>query len=405
MIFRAIFAVIFVVSVTGGILAANPTAYIINTSAETISKVDLQTHQVSNNIHTLGTDIDSYPNQIVIRDTLAYVVCSGTDEIQIIDLNTVSTVGWIRFASGENPFWMALLNDTTLYVTLLTADVMVEVDVPSRQVVERTQVGMSPEGVILFDDKAYIAVTAFDFITYTWGQGKVAVYDLIGDTVIAEIPVGKNPQFLALDSEGRIHVTCTGNYTSVPGRVYIIDPYANEVIDSIAINGQPGQIAIGPDNIAYIAAGDYTKTGKVLAYHALTGAILRDAANPIVVDSGAAGVAVFQDSTALVACFGDKLNQLDTSGASYWIYSVGDGPVHLDFDYVPGDANGDWQVNIGDAVYLVTYVFRGGPPPAEPRWRANANGDRAINVGDAVYVVTYIFRGGPRPKVGPTWVR
>jgi len=30
----------------------------------------------------------------------------------------------------------------------------------------------------------------------------------------------------------------------------------------------------------------------------------------------------------------------------------------------------------------------------------DANCDHARNVGDAVYVVNYIFRGGPAPKVG-----
>jgi len=30
---------------------------------------------------------------------------------------------------------------------------------------------------------------------------------------------------------------------------------------------------------------------------------------------------------------------------------------------VPGDANGDGKVNVGDAVYIISYVFRGGPAP------------------------------------------
>ena len=31
-----------------------------------------------------------------------------------------------------------------------------------------------------------------------------------------------------------------------------------------------------------------------------------------------------------------------------------------------GDANGDGEVNVGDAVYLISYVFKGGPPPQCP---------------------------------------
>ncbi len=70
--------------------------------------------------------------------------------------------------------------------------------------------------------------------------------------------------------------------------------------------------------------------------------------------------------------------------------------LEADSTFQFGDANGDKAVNIGDGVYVVQYVFRGGPPPY-PLQAGDANCDRAINVGDAVSIVNYIFRGGPAP--------
>ena len=64
-----------------------------------------------------------------------------------------------------------------------------------------------------------------------------------------------------------------------------------------------------------------------------------------------------------------------------------------------GDANKDGSVNIGDAVYIVNYVFKGGPMPVIPEW-GDANADCAVNVGDAVYIINYLFKGGPAPIVG-----
>jgi hypothetical protein len=64
--------------------------------------------------------------------------------------------------------------------------------------------------------------------------------------------------------------------------------------------------------------------------------------------------------------------------------------------YVCGDANGDGLVNIGDAVFIITYVFRGGPAP-DPLEAADVNLDGNVNIGDAVYLVAYIFRSGPIP--------
>jgi len=61
-----------------------------------------------------------------------------------------------------------------------------------------------------------------------------------------------------------------------------------------------------------------------------------------------------------------------------------------------GDANHDLQINIGDAVCLVNYVFKGGYSPS-PICRADVNGDGSVNVGDAVYLINYVFKGGPEP--------
>lgn len=66
-----------------------------------------------------------------------------------------------------------------------------------------------------------------------------------------------------------------------------------------------------------------------------------------------------------------------------------------------GDANDDGLVNIGDAVYVVSFIFRGGATPPCLQ-EADANADRSINVGDAVYLVNRLFRSGPAPICGPT---
>jgi len=62
----------------------------------------------------------------------------------------------------------------------------------------------------------------------------------------------------------------------------------------------------------------------------------------------------------------------------------------------PGDANGDLTVNIGDAVYLVNYIFKGGAAP-DCRAEADANADCVVNLGDGVYIIQYVFQSGPAP--------
>jgi len=64
--------------------------------------------------------------------------------------------------------------------------------------------------------------------------------------------------------------------------------------------------------------------------------------------------------------------------------------------YTAGDANGDGSANVADAVYLINYVFNGGPAP-DPLAAGDANCDGSSNVADAVYLINYVFKGGPAP--------
>jgi hypothetical protein len=61
-----------------------------------------------------------------------------------------------------------------------------------------------------------------------------------------------------------------------------------------------------------------------------------------------------------------------------------------------GDANGDGEINVADAVFLINFVFNEGPAP-DPLESGDANCDSNPNVGDAVYLINYVFGGGPEP--------
>ena len=64
--------------------------------------------------------------------------------------------------------------------------------------------------------------------------------------------------------------------------------------------------------------------------------------------------------------------------------------------YQAGDANGDGSVNVGDVVYLVSYLYRSGSPP-DPLEAGDVNSDHTVDVADVVYLVNYLYRGGDPP--------
>jgi hypothetical protein len=65
-------------------------------------------------------------------------------------------------------------------------------------------------------------------------------------------------------------------------------------------------------------------------------------------------------------------------------------------DIKRGDTNQDEMISVGDVVYLMNYLFRGGDQPI-PRETGDINCDGAMDVGDVVYLINYLFGQGPPP--------
>jgi len=65
-------------------------------------------------------------------------------------------------------------------------------------------------------------------------------------------------------------------------------------------------------------------------------------------------------------------------------------------DYICGNADGLGSVDIDDVVYLIAYIFSGGPAP-EPLAAGDAECSMGVDIDDVVYLIGYIFSGGPPP--------
>jgi hypothetical protein len=76
-------------------------------------------------------------------------------------------------------------------------------------------------------------------------------------------------------------------------------------------------------------------------------------------------------------------------------FSLGEGSCCV----VPGDANDDGVANIGDAVFIINRVFKGGAAASCPD-QADANYDCHVDLGDAVFLVYYTFAENPPPQCG-----
>lgn len=64
-----------------------------------------------------------------------------------------------------------------------------------------------------------------------------------------------------------------------------------------------------------------------------------------------------------------------------------------------GDADSSSSIDISDAVFLVAYIFGGGPAP-NPLSNGDDDCSGIVDISDVVYLIAYIFTGGPAPCAG-----
>lgn len=58
-----------------------------------------------------------------------------------------------------------------------------------------------------------------------------------------------------------------------------------------------------------------------------------------------------------------------------------------------GDLDRSGGITAADIIWLINYVFKGGPMP-EPDELADVNGDLTINLSDVIYLINYVYKGG-----------
>lgn len=82
-----------------------------------------------------------------------------------------------------------------------------------------------------------------------------------------------------------------------------------------------------------------------------------------------------------------------------WLWAPMDGPIFrtIKYPFIRGDANGDKKLTVSDVIYMINYLFKGGPEPV-PIQSADCNCDTKVTVSDVVYLINYLFKGGPAPS-------
>lgn len=62
-----------------------------------------------------------------------------------------------------------------------------------------------------------------------------------------------------------------------------------------------------------------------------------------------------------------------------------------------GDADGNGTIDVADVVFLINYLYAGGPPP-DPLLAGDPSCDGIVDVADVIFLINYLFKAGPEPS-------
>ena len=346
------------------------------------------------------------PSDLEVQGNLLYVLLQEPDpffdprggSIEIINLLTRSPVGSIQIDSDTTPKQIILIPPSKAYVTGLYSNVIHVVDLNQKSVVKRIPCGPMPDGITILNGKAYVANSAYAKEPGTWNvsygdNSNVTVIDIETDTVIKTIPMPINTNGITSDGVSRVIAVSAGiggwnPQGPVPGTVIFIDAVADEIEETIELEGRAGGPTIDSMKRVFI------NSGGLLVYDLIGEAWTHDADNPFT-DLGGVGAIDQNDNLYITRADWtggrqDKLHVVAPDGTLLNTYGVGPGASLVTVAQVQAigvataNVNHDGVVNILDLVLVASNFGQTGR-----NLQGDVNRDGIIDVFDLVRIAKY----------------
>ncbi|RPI71462.1 MAG: hypothetical protein EHM47_10170 [Ignavibacteriales bacterium] len=226
-------------SVSGGIFILNEGLFGQNNSSLTF--YNPETGDVINDVYrnaNSNTSMGDNANHMFIFDDQGYIAVNGSNKVEVIDLQTFVSQGFINLGQGASPREVFINDSASGYVTSHLGEV-IKFNPETKSVLSSVFVDSKPEGIAESGGKLFVANSWFgDTLNIS---NTISVIDIPTDIEILRIQVGINPTKVLSGPDGLIYVLSTGSYTdpNIFSGVYIIDPFTHLLVDSIAVTGNP----------------------------------------------------------------------------------------------------------------------------------------------------------------------
>jgi len=196
---------------------------------------------------------------------------------------------------------------------------------------------------------------------------------------------------LALSGEPGLYLVAAGAYGLDDAQdryaIKASDPLTGSIVDAY-IRDDAGFSEVYYDNTWHRLDAIITLTGYT---HSVTREFISADNNPVggwTYDWNSSSLS--EDSLYFITATATDVNGRSAMASSMSLYKCGGNGVL-------GDYNDDGVSNIGDALFLIDFIYKDGPPPTGGAGRGDANCDGNIDINDVIYIIKYVLSKGDEP--------
>lgn len=210
-----------------------------------------------------GYGLGNTANDVKIYGSKMYLVVDESGTVEVVNAKTSKSIKQVLFQNADKtskePRDIAFYNGKA-YVSLYNGTVAV-MDTTTFAISATIPVGRNPEQLAVANGKLYVANGGG--LSYPNVDSTLSVINLSTNTVTKTINVGPNPYAVSVDSNGDVFVTAYGVYLASAATLSVVNSTTDVLTSKTNFSGGP--FAINGDNAYYIDSD-----GKVKVYSVKT---------------------------------------------------------------------------------------------------------------------------------------
>lgn len=217
-----------------------------------ISYYSHETREIYNDLFTAVNDraLGDVPTFLAQDGSRGFIIVNNSGTIEAVDIESMESLSTI---TGLNSPRQMVIQGKKAYVSSLLSGEITVIDVDDLAVDGTIDIGCSSEALVVSGKRL--------FASHWAGGSSIKVIDLETEQVIKSVATGLEPESMALDSNGKLWVLCTGGYMNeeVPA-LYRINTATLEVEAMLpfrTIYDNPSSLSMnkGGDTLYYIDEG------------------------------------------------------------------------------------------------------------------------------------------------------